>query len=426
MESKGRLTTDIHMTARARRAGNAMDARDGAAPDFNISKEYRPLNNPDPSRPSSYPRRVLLAVTGLSPQIVTETLYALAVKPANVKDKFIPTEIHLITTSEGTERARLALLSDDPGWFHHFCRDYRLPGIHFESDSIHELPGVNTRSLTDIRSVQDNERAADFITDQLREFSQDHGAALHVSIAGGRKTMGYYAGYALSLFGRGQDRLSHVLVNEPFESSWDFFYPTPYSRVITTRENKLADTRDAEVMLAEIPFVRLRDELPDELLNGHARFTASVREAQKAIPPLSLTLNPTTRSIPAGGETFQLKPVSFAFYWMLTERARKGLPGLHWSDSGLADELLGYLGKVTNAHSGIYEKTETIYRKGYTKENFDPAKSHVNNAIKKVLGNRRAQPYLITLQGTVPGTRYRRSGLNLPSKVIIIETQAKK
>ena len=40
--------------------------------------------------PAAYPRRILLAVTGLSPQIVTETLYALAVKgnPA-----WVPTEI---------------------------------------------------------------------------------------------------------------------------------------------------------------------------------------------------------------------------------------------------------------------------------------------------------------------------------------------
>ena len=30
--------------------------------------------------PCSYPRRVLLAVTGLSPQVVTESLYALAVQ----------------------------------------------------------------------------------------------------------------------------------------------------------------------------------------------------------------------------------------------------------------------------------------------------------------------------------------------------------
>jgi hypothetical protein len=44
--------------------------------------------------PQDYPRRALLAVAGLSPQIVTETLYALAVRG---EPRFLPTEVHIIT-----------------------------------------------------------------------------------------------------------------------------------------------------------------------------------------------------------------------------------------------------------------------------------------------------------------------------------------
>lgn len=167
---------------------------------------------------NDYPKRILLAVTGLSPQIVTETLYTLATA---ISAPFIPTEIHLITTVEGAERARLALLSDEPGWFHRLCRDYRLPAIQFNETHIHILEDAAGKPLADIRSPEDNERAANFITEQVRKFTADPESSLHVSIAGGRKTMGYYLGYALSLYGREQDRLSHVLVSEPFESCWD-------------------------------------------------------------------------------------------------------------------------------------------------------------------------------------------------------------
>lgn len=68
-----------------------------------------------PEAPETYPRRILLAVTGLSPQIVTETLYALAVarEPA-----WVPSEIQIVTTLRGAEEARLNLLSESPGWFH--------------------------------------------------------------------------------------------------------------------------------------------------------------------------------------------------------------------------------------------------------------------------------------------------------------------
>ncbi|MBP8198387.1 MAG: TIGR02584 family CRISPR-associated protein, partial [Chromatiaceae bacterium] len=161
-----------------------------------------------------YPRRILLAVTGLTPQVVTETLYALAVQR---QPAFIPTEIHLLTTAEGAEAARLGLLSADPGWFHRLCRDYALPAMTFDASHIQVLRDVDGAPLEDIRTPADNQRAADTITETLRTLTADPDAALHVSIAGGRKTMGYYLGYALSLFARPQDRLSHVLVSAPFE-----------------------------------------------------------------------------------------------------------------------------------------------------------------------------------------------------------------
>ncbi|MCL2345013.1 MAG: hypothetical protein FWC58_04070 [Desulfobulbus sp.] len=51
-----------------------------------------------------YPRRILLTVTGMTPQIVTETLYAL-IHPQPPAAAFVPTEIHLITTSSEARSA---------------------------------------------------------------------------------------------------------------------------------------------------------------------------------------------------------------------------------------------------------------------------------------------------------------------------------
>jgi len=63
----------------------------------------------------TYPRRILLAVTGLSPQVVTETIYALGVAAEPGVAPFVPTEIHLITTESGAKLARTALLHPDGG-----------------------------------------------------------------------------------------------------------------------------------------------------------------------------------------------------------------------------------------------------------------------------------------------------------------------
>ncbi|MDD2761211.1 MAG: CRISPR-associated ring nuclease, partial [Methylomonas sp.] len=65
-------------------------------------------------QPNDYPKRILLAVSGMSPQIVTETVYALAVIQAA---PFVPTEIHLITTQSGARQAKLRLLAEGTGQF---------------------------------------------------------------------------------------------------------------------------------------------------------------------------------------------------------------------------------------------------------------------------------------------------------------------
>ena len=205
---------------------------------------------PQSDRPQSYPRRILLAVTGLSPQIVTETLYALAVarEPA-----WVPTEIQVLTTVRGADNARLNLLSEQPGWFHRLRREYGLPQIAFGPENIHIMRRADGSALDDIRDEADNIAVADFITEHVRMLSADENASLHVSIAGGRKTMGFYIGYALSLFGRAQDRLSHVLVSSPFESHTEFFYPSPATRVLHTQSQTL-DAKNAKVWLGNIPY----------------------------------------------------------------------------------------------------------------------------------------------------------------------------
>lgn len=336
---------------------------------------------------SRYPRRILLAVTGLSPQIVTETLYAVAV---TAPTPFVPTEIHLITTSEGADRARLALLSDDPGWFHRLRADYHLPPIAFDSGHIHILRDAAGLPLADIRSPQDNLLCADFIAARVRELTVDPDTALHVSIAGGRKTMGFFLGYALSLFGRAQDRLSHVLVSEPFEASWDFFYPTPYEHVIETASRKLADSRDARVTLADIPFVSLRHGLPVALLDGSAGFEATVNAARATLGPARIEIDLDTRLVRAAGREFPLPPAELAILTVFARRALKGaiaLPAPHKEvpDQAWAERYLLELRAITGPDADL-SATEHALRNGMDGAYFSSRLSKLRSALKHHLG----------------------------------------
>lgn len=310
--------------------------------------------------PTPFTRRILFCATGMSPQIVTETLFALAKPRAPDVEPWIPTEIHLVTTKAGAEHARLNLLSADPGWFPRLRQDYKLPEIRFTSDNIHVIADSDGCPLQDIRTPADNESAANQIAELLRAISADETAQIHVSLAGGRKTMGYYLGYALSLYGRPQDRLSHVLVNEPYEALPEFYYPTPYERVIHTRElnPRAVDCAKAVVDLAEIPFVRLRDGLPERLLEGRSRFTEAVELANLAHGSARISIWKRDRKLNVNGIDVSLNAPAFALYLWAAERVRTDRPHLDWNDRSEAKEFLHLVKSLYGETSAEYEKID--------------------------------------------------------------------
>ncbi len=345
-------------------------------------------------QPQDYQKRILIAVSGLSPQIVTETLYGLA-----VKGDFIPTEIHLITTLEGKDRANLNLLHNQNGKFHALCHDYNLPVIDFNEQNIHVICDADSQELTDIRTPEQNATAADFITNTIKELTRDEDSSVHVSIAGGRKTMGYYLGYALSLFGRSQDRLSHVLVSEGYEGHPDFYYPTEKSIVIHTRDNKPLDTSTAKVSLAEIPFIRMRQDIPQKLLDGKSGFLDTINLARKAELPPELIIDLANKTISASGEVFTMSPVNIAFYsWFLKqtvaleEALEKPLefePNKMYAVDFLKDYhiVVGEMGAETTAQSLSTGMDGNFFAEKITR---------INKQLKENLGMRLAQAYKIT------------------------------
>ena len=346
-------------------------------------------------------KRILLAVSGMSPQIVTETLFSLATRAEN---QFIPTDIFLITTADGKKQAEQQLLHPESGKFHQFCKDYQMPVIAFPAENILVIEDADGLPLNDIKTPENNEAAADFITRTVRNLTLDDDCALHVSIAGGRKTMGNYLGYALSLYGRKQDSLSHVLVTTEYESLKDFFYPTPYSQIIFDRDNKSLDTQDAEVMLAEIPFVRLIDgNVPLFLQQEKAGFSDSVRMAQaledEPLLKIDVKAGKNRRLLVSAIELeVPITEVNFAFYVWVLNRSQAGEPierrKVNHPNQDYADEfLLEYKKCVSEMRES--DKVVEGLEKGMEDMFVSDRVTAVNDAFVSALGKRAAQPYLI-------------------------------
>lgn len=373
--------------------------------------------------PSEYERRVLLVVSGMSPQILTETLYALTQKRAPA---FLPTEVHVLTTSSGANNARLNLLFGD-AHFLQFCEEYGLDPAIFTEQNIHCIQDANQCRLEDIRSIADNEAAADHITRFIRDLTADDNSALHVSMAGGRKTMGYYAGYALSLYGRKQDRLSHVLVTEGFEGHRDFYYPTRESQPIHREGKQTLDARDAQVMLAEIPFVRLRQEIPHKLLEGQTSFSESISLAQRAQEPQPLRIDLRNLEFTVGDASLaEIGGKDLAlFIWTLKRQYVDGLAAISGHDlldynKPLGDDFCNLCEQLQqrddslkrqdstrqSVFPGLGKVIEAIKPYGLDRNSWDTRRSELNKSLETLLGKTLSTQFKLHNQGRRGDARY--------------------
>ena len=367
----------------------------------------------NPQFPSSFPRRVLVSTLGLAPQVLTETLYCLA---KTHPEPFIPTQIHIITTAEGAHRAKLTLLDPSQAKLSALAKDHAIPGLSnaLSRETLHVISSGDGQFLDDIDCAEDNAATADIITGLIRELAQDKECALHVSIAGGRKTMGFLLGYALSLFGRPQDRLSHVLVSKPFQDHPDFFFPPSQPVVLRDRDNRPVSTADANVILADIPVVHLREHLPEALLSGGASYSDTVTQAQRMFSPARMIIDTVNCTIFCQDTPVKLPPATFAFAAWMARCQKDGNQTVHWQTSdwnGYAREYAA----IPNISAELSARTCSRFskanirgqldqdRKGFFQEHL----SRLRKAIKDQLGPLQKNYIPVTKRSKIhPGAKF--------------------
>ncbi len=198
-------------------------------------------------------KAVLVSVVGTTPSILTETAWALAHRDVPV----VPDEVVAITTKNGKSRLAETLL--EGGVWNDMLACLKREGIDVEgrlvfgSASIHAIPDVRGNEIDDLRTGEDNLRAADFMLAQLRQFTEDCGTELHVSIAGGRKTMSALMFSCMTLLGRDCDKVYHVLLPTELEGGSEppFYFPkkgTRYKSLLTGKSHAGASLKSAPLV----------------------------------------------------------------------------------------------------------------------------------------------------------------------------------
>ena len=342
-------------------------------------------------------RNILVAVVGITPQIITETAYALCTRSKPVRlDK-----LYIVTTSVGKEKVQKSLVRQ--GILQKLADEYKLKPLSIDEDSFVIIKDPDGNEIADITDNIESEAAGELIAALIRDLTKDPANVLHCSIAGGRKTMGFYLGAALQLFGRPQDRLYHVLVTPEFESNPNFFYPPKKQVVIESKKPDgtvvRLNTKNARVRLAELPFIRLRNMLPPD----DRGFKELVRKGQEqvntALVQPELVLDLTGRTIIVGNHTIQMPPFLMAFYAVLLQAKGKncvepqrltcgGCSGCYIEISRLSSKEfvtdMGYfLKRIFPNRSGKADDFAAKWKDGIHQETIRQYITKVNNELKR-------------------------------------------
>lgn len=273
-------------------------------------------------------RVVLIAGIGTSPAVLTETVWALAHRTKPV----VPDEVVIVTTSTGKARIRAELL-DGGVWAEMKAALARAhvkgaDRLRLGETSIRVLPDAEGNEIDDLRSADDNLRAADFMLGVVRQYTEDPGTVVYASIAGGRKTMSALLLSCMSLLGRTDDKVFHVLTTpEPIGFKPAYYFPkrgVSHAYLVDRARGTQARIASVkvEVALFEVPFVKVRGLFQERFNHAAPRYSELVRAAQHLAPPAELPhpvveLDVDTGVVKVGENARQIHANAFALLFLL-------------------------------------------------------------------------------------------------------------
>ena len=332
---------------------------------------------------------------GTSPQVLTETLYAI-----HKQGKPFPEEVYLITTENAKEKVVEWLFEKNK--IEELKNTHYIPDFKFDESHILLMKHDDGGFVFSGREEEDQQSIANSITRLVARFTADDDCSVHASIAGGRKSMAFYMGYAMSMFAREQDVLSHVFVSKEFEFSDQFFFPTKTDSFIANN-NRVLNSKDAEVTLAEIPFVRMRGLVDEALIKKleNEPFSEIVKRFNSySTEGVRVFLSGVNKTFSVNGFQMPIPPKELAFYLWISQLPDRSINVNRdfCEDKLFSASYLKFYSRVAN-DSRVYASfgvDEVIVRKlserdlaecselqPFSKDWIQQVRSKINNQIRK-------------------------------------------
>ena len=359
-------------------------------------------------------KSVLIAVCGLAPQIITETVYALH------QQQRLPQKVYVLTTREGRDACLARLFDGGNGAWPHMLENLHLTTEHisFTPENILEVRNNSGAGVDDIRTEEDNEAFVRLCMKLAWECSRDPHQTVYYSVAGGRKTMGAALSFAAQAYGRPQDRIFHVLVSPEFENNRDFYFPPTQPRDIILYDKNQQPYRKstsyAQIDLVALPFFSFRNQLSQNILAEPYDPATLLADLVREEKPL-LTVDLVQKKLIWKSRELDMRPTWLALYALIAEQKKDSpcnddCPACQacWRSQS---QLLDAQPQISHLYQTLEPGRDPVEMStsgiiSLTSENFNSYRSKINRKIATEFGAIDAPLLQISSHGIRPETCY--------------------
>lgn len=312
-------------------------------------------------------RVVLISVVGMSPAVVTESIWGLHQE----RPELVPDEVVVYTTRLAWENLHKALFSGQEGasvWVdlqQKVGRNITLRKRIFEDNQGGELPDIVTSA--------DQELVADQLLRGIRELKNPQQGECRVvaSVAGGRKSMSALMYAAMSLGAEADDLITHVLADETATSCPAFFFPAQQQQELVNRKGEPFTAAKVQIDLAEIPFVPLAALVKNSDFKTSGGFRTLVKRARETVASLrpeeiKIRVSMSECKVYINGQELLLNDRSYVLMSIMAVHATLGNLSL---TSSIALDILRDLKKKKKLPALVIEQFEANEKRYEQEEN---------------------------------------------------------
>lgn len=325
-------------------------------------------------------KTVMVAMTGMSPAVVTETIWALYQE----KPDWVPDKVLVYTTQKGEKVFHAQVLHGEGGkksiW-EQLIAKVGKPGMKIQTVLFKD---DKDNALEDIATNDQQLLVADQLLGAIRNLKNPHADPCRIvaSIAGGRKSMSALM-YAAMTYGADEDDIiTHVLADEAASDCRAFFFPGQKEQKLVTYKDQQAFTaKKVRLELAEIPFAPLRSLVGSAVEDADGSFATLVERARKRLRYLNventrIRLSRTECVATINGKAVRLQEEEYALLVVLAvfRMHQQGPEGrrMETSDLTAGGDILNVLKTQGHLPKSVVERWSYLFYRQWEESNSWP------------------------------------------------------